>query len=364
MSLQADIKKRFSGFTLEVSLRTESGVLGILGASGSGKSMTLKCIAGIETPDEGRIVLNDRVLFDSEKKINLTPQKRNVGYLFQNYALFPNMTVEANIAAGLKCPEREKQEIVREMIRLFKMEGLEKRYPSQLSGGQQQRTALARILASRPQALLLDEPFSALDSYLRSQLEVELAEFLSDFGGPLLWVSHDRGEVLRNCPAICVMEHGRSQSVTTAQDLMHRPATEAAARLSGCENFSDAAVEDQQVSLSQWGITLPVPRPVPAGRCRAGIRARSLHSVPDGTPHAFSCTVVRVMPDAFDHALLLRPDCAVGGAPLLRAAYPSGESVPAEGSRMTISVRPEDILLFEFEKGESDHVQSRSCNSQ
>ena len=176
MSLQADIKKRFSGFTLEVSLRTESGVLGILGASGSGKSMTLKCIAGIETPDEGRIVLNDRVLFDSEKKINLTPQKRNVGYLFQNYALFPNMTVEANIAAGLKCPEREKQEIVREMIRLFRMEGLEKRYPSQLSGGQQQRTALARILAYEPDVIMLDEPFSALDFYLREQLQVQVKE--------------------------------------------------------------------------------------------------------------------------------------------------------------------------------------------
>ena len=136
MSLQAAIKKRFSGFSLDVSLNTNGGVMGILGASGSGKSMTLKCIAGIETPDEGRIVLNGRVLFDSEKHINLPPQKRKVGYLFQNYALFPNMTVETNIAAGLSGSKEEKQEAVARMIRLFKLEGLEKRYPSQLSGGQ------------------------------------------------------------------------------------------------------------------------------------------------------------------------------------------------------------------------------------
>ena len=152
MSLQAAIKKRFSGFSLDVSLNTDGGVMGILGASGSGKSMTLKCIAGIETPDEGRIVLNGRVLFDSEKRINLPPQKRKVGYLFQNYALFPNMTVETNIAAGLSGSKEEKQEAAARMIRLFKLEGLEKRYPSQLSGGQQQRVALARILVYEPDA--------------------------------------------------------------------------------------------------------------------------------------------------------------------------------------------------------------------
>lgn len=154
---------------------------------------------GSRRPDEGRIVLNDRVLFDSEKKINLTPQKRNVGYLFQNYALFPNMTVEANIAAGLKCPEREKQEIVREMIRLFKMEGLEKRYPSQLSGGQQQRTALARILAYEPDVIMLDEPFSALDFYLKEQLQLQVKEVLKNYSGDALLVTHSRDEVYRFC---------------------------------------------------------------------------------------------------------------------------------------------------------------------
>ena len=170
MSLQAIIKKRFSGFSLDVSLNTDGGVMGILGASGSGKSMTLKCIAGIETPDEGRIVLNGRVLFDSEKHINLPPQKRKVGYLFQNYALFPNMTVETNIAAGLSGSKEEKQEAVARMICLFKLEGLEKRYPSQLSGGQQQRVALARTLAQNPKIILADEPVAALDPVTAKQV--------------------------------------------------------------------------------------------------------------------------------------------------------------------------------------------------
>ena len=183
MSLQAEIKKRFSGFFLEVSLQTDGGVLGILGASGSGKSMTLKCIAGIETPDEGRIVLNGRVLFDSAARVNLPPQKRKVGYLFQNYALFPNMTVEANIAAGLKGSREEKREAVERMIHLFKLEGLEKRYPSQLSGGQQQRTALARILVYEPDVIMLDEPFSALDFYLKEQLQFQVRDVLAGYQG-------------------------------------------------------------------------------------------------------------------------------------------------------------------------------------
>lgn len=190
MSLQAIIKKRFSGFSLDVSLNTDGGVMGILGASGSGKSMTLKCIAGIETPDEGRIVLNGRVLFDSEKHINLPPQKRKVGYLFQNYALFPNMTVETNIAAGLSGSKEEKQEAVARMICLFKLEGLEKRYPSQLSGGQQQRVAIARALANNPTILLADEPTGALDRATGRQV-MSLFHDLNDEGRTIIMITHD-----------------------------------------------------------------------------------------------------------------------------------------------------------------------------
>ena len=154
--------------------------------------MTLKCIAGIEKPDRGTITLDGRVLFDSEKHINLTPQQRRVGYPFQQYALFPNMTAARNILCGIRTGSRtEKKETLAALLRTFRLEGLEKKLPAQLSGGQQQRVALARILASEPQAILLDEPFSALDSYLK--WELELGELLGAFDGPILWVSHELG---------------------------------------------------------------------------------------------------------------------------------------------------------------------------
>ena len=154
--------------------------------------MTLKCIAGIEKPDRGTITLDGRVLFDSEKHINLTPQQRRVGYPFQQYALFPNMTAAQNILCGIRTGSRAvKKEKLAALLRTFRLEGLEKKLPAQLSGGQQQRVALARILASEPQAILLDEPFSALDSYLK--WELELGELLGAFDGPILWVSHELG---------------------------------------------------------------------------------------------------------------------------------------------------------------------------
>lgn len=191
MSLQAAIKKRFSGFSLDVSLNTDGGVMGILGASGSGKSMTLKCIAGIETPDEGRIVLNGRVLFDSEKHINLPPQKRKVGYLFQNYALFPNMTVETNIAAGLSGSKEEKQEAAARMIRLFKLEGLEKRYPSQLSGGQQQRVAIARALVNEAPIIFADEPTGNLDTKTSIEIMKLFTKFNKELNRTIILVTHE-----------------------------------------------------------------------------------------------------------------------------------------------------------------------------
>ena len=190
MSLSVDIEKKLGAFHLRSQFEAPDETMALLGASGCGKSMTLKCIAGIVTPDRGRIVLGGRVLFDSEKKINLPPQQRRVGYLFQQYALFPNMSVEQNILCGIRSGDKaEKRRVLAGKIRMFRLEGLEKKHPAQLSGGQQQRVALARILCSEPEAILLDEPFSALDSYLKWNLEIELADLLATFNGPILWVS-------------------------------------------------------------------------------------------------------------------------------------------------------------------------------
>lgn len=197
--LEVQIYKKLAEFDLDVSFQVEDNILGLMGASGSGKSMTLKCIAGIETPDQGRIVLNNRVLFDSEKKINVPIQKRNVGYMFQSYALFPNMNVYENISVGLRARKvKDVDIVVQKVMQQFRIFELASRYPKQLSGGQRQRVALARLIAYEPDVLLLDEPFSALDEDLKKDLLQELKSELQ-ISKPVIFVSHDKEEVNYLC---------------------------------------------------------------------------------------------------------------------------------------------------------------------
>lgn len=277
MSLKVNIKKRLGNFNLDVAFETERGVFAILGASGCGKSMTLKCIAGIETPDEGRIELNGRVLYDSAKKINLTPQKRRVGYMFQDYALFPNMTVEQNIKAGMG--KHQEEEKVRSYINRFRLEGMEKHYPAQLSGGQKQRVAMARMIASEPDILLLDEPFSALDSYLKWELEQEMRDMLAEVQKPVLFVSHNRDEVYRLCSMVSCIDHGKMEVIEKTKEFFHNPKTKTAAVLSGCKNISAAEIVDNNhIKALGWGITLCVSE-IPEETKAVGIRAHSFYPV-------------------------------------------------------------------------------------
>lgn len=197
--LEVQIYKKLAEFDLDVSFQVNDNILGLMGASGSGKSMTLKCIAGIETPDQGRIVLNDRVLFDSEKKINVPIQKRNVGYMFQSYALFPNMDVYENISVGLRARKvKDVDIVVRKVMKQFQISELASRYTKQLSGGQRQRVALARLMAYEPDVLLLDEPFNALDEDLKEDLLRELKSELQ-ISKPVVFVSHNKEEVNELC---------------------------------------------------------------------------------------------------------------------------------------------------------------------
>ena len=199
MAIDMLIRKKWDKFSLDINFKSQSKRIGILGASGCGKSMTLKCIAGIETPDKGRIVLNDRVLFDSEKKINIPIQKRNVGYMFQSYALFPNMNVYENISVGLKARKvKDVDIVVKKVMQQFRISELASRYPKQLSGGQRQRVALARLMAYEPDVLLLDEPFSALDEDLKEDLLRELKMELQ-ISKPVIFVSHNKEEVNDLC---------------------------------------------------------------------------------------------------------------------------------------------------------------------
>ena len=306
MRLEVDIHKNFGNFQLDASFCTQSGaVTGLLGASGCGKSLTLKCIAGIERPDRGHIVLDGRVLFDSEQKINLPPQQRRVGYLFQNYALFPNMTVEQNIAVGVK-DKTARKETVNRLISSFYLEGQERKYPRQLSGGQQQRVALARILASRPEVLLLDEPFSALDSYLKWQVELELADLLSAFDGPVLFVTHNRDEVQRLCQQVCVLDNGASQAMMPVHELFEAPRTLSACLLSGCKNVSRAkATADGMVEALDWGVTLNPGQPLPEGLTHIGVRAHYIRPVSGPGPNTLPCKVERVVENVFSTVVML-----------------------------------------------------------
>lgn len=347
MALEVAIFKKLEGFTLDVSFTAEPGVTALLGASGSGKSMTLRCIAGVEKPDAGRIVLDGRALFDSEKKIDLPPQRRRVGYLFQRYALFPNMTVLQNVEAGFS---RERDKAARAakrdgLIARFHLEGLERRYPRELSGGQMQRVALCRMLAGEPEAILLDEPFAALDSYLRWQLEREVKNTLAEFSGVSLLVSHDRGEVYRMSGRVCVLGGGRSEPVTSTRALFEQPLTVQSALISGCKNVAPAAMEGESaVFVPEWNARLACE---PAGNRRvthAGVRSHSILPAKTGEANALLCRVEDAAEDVFSCVLMLRP---VGAAGTLRAELDKEMAKPyAVGTEAYFSISPAAVMLL------------------
>jgi molybdate transport system ATP-binding protein len=251
--------------------------------------MTLKSIAGIVNPDEGIISVvtdGEDVYFDSDKKINLKPQKRNVGYLFQNYALFPNMTVEENVGIGL--PKDADKSIVSEMIKRFHLGGLEKRYPRQLSGGQQQRVALARILAYNPDVILLDEPFSAMDTFLKEQLRIELVNSLKDFDGFSIMVTHDRDEAFQFCDELIILDEGKIIAKGATYEIFENPQRVQVARLTGCKNISKIEIiDDYHLKSLEWGIIFEVSERISSNITHIGIRAHDFTPAQKDDVNAF-----------------------------------------------------------------------------
>lgn len=295
MSLVLDIKKRYPGFMLDMQLEAGEERVALLGASGCGKSCTLRCIAGVETPDEGKIVVNGVTFFDSGAGINLSPQERKCALLFQNYQLFPNMTVADNVCAGVKDAgdAAARKQLAERYLGIFGLADFADRYPARLSGGQQQRVALARMVAAHPGIFMFDEPMSALDSYLKSALEQNMLDLFDVCNRTVLYVSHDIDEACRLCERICVMHNGHVEEIGSVEDVVRRPQTLAALRLTGCKNTSRARkIGDEEVEALDWGMTFNVGREVPDNVAYlAFARATSMWTtVPSGVATATTCT--------------------------------------------------------------------------
>ena len=345
MSLFVDIEKDLGSFHLKVSLETDGGITGLLGASGCGKSMTLRCIAGVETPDRGRIVLDGRTLFDSEQRINLPPQQRGVGYLFQSYALFPTMTVRQNLLAGLhrEKDKAKKQTLYRQAVELLGLAGLEQRRPAELSGGQQQRVALGRILVNRPQVLLLDEPFSALDSHLREQLQLDMLRVLKDFSGDVLLVTHSRDEAYHMCGRLAILDEGQLLRCGATKEVFADPGSRTAARLTGCKNIAAARrTGPNTVWVEDWGIQFTTARPVPEDLCAIGIRAHYFH--PKAPANRFEVEYTGQIEEPFEWIIQMRTPNQTPGTPDIwwrMAKDKRPNPLPAQ-----LGVAPENILLL------------------
>ena len=276
--LFVDIQKNYGDFSLDINLEVHNKPLGLLGVSGSGKSMTLRCIAGLEVPDRGLISINNQIWFDARHKINIPSSQRRVGFVFQDYALFPHLTVRQNITFGVQnLPLIEQIERVDFQIQQMQLQGWEDYYPVQLSGGQQQRVALARALVMNPEILLLDEPFSALDTQLRSKMEKNLMEALAIYDGMTVMVSHNLEELYRICHDLLVISDGQVLASGHKQKIFHSPTTYEIARLTGCKNFSSVEiVSPYSVKALDWDCNLILEKAIASQVNYVGIRAHQL----------------------------------------------------------------------------------------
>ncbi|MFB0920732.1 MAG: ATP-binding cassette domain-containing protein [Oscillospiraceae bacterium] len=309
MGLSIDIEKALPGFSLDMELSCSQGITGILGASGSGKSMLLGCIAGLIKPDKGAITLDGRTFFDSVNKINLSPQSRRTGILFQNYALFPHMTISENIGFALSgLPKEEKNARVKQLLQRFHITEYAGRYPTQISGGQQQRAALARALAVEPDILLLDEPFSALDQHLKQSLMKDMLETLKDYQGCVLFVTHNMEEAFRMCERLVIISNGRIETQGAKQALFSRPPTYESAVITGCKNIKKAIRSSEYLLyVPDWGIALKTDMKIECAEGYAGIRANHIHLAESGeTENCFQAWIADESEAPFTTTLYLK----------------------------------------------------------
>lgn len=338
------VVKTWGHFRLDVAFQHRGGILGLLGPSGCGKSKTLQCITGIERPDDGHVVVDGTTFFDRARGIDVPVQQRRVGYLFQNYALFPNMTVRQNLACAIRNPGRDRAEHVAAMVQRMGLAGLEGMKPSQLSGGQQQRVALGRILLNGPDLLLLDEPFSALDSYIKEQVMTELRVLLRQFPKDVIVVTHSRDEAYELCDSLVILKDGAVDVAGPTKTIFADPQTRNAAILTGCKNVVNAKKAGlTRVFVPSWGITLEVGRPVRDDLCAIGIRGHAFRAG-DG-PNAFEVAVVEEIEQPFEWIVKFRYDGQVEGTPHIWWRFSKAERPTSLPTKLGVA-GPDILLLY------------------
>jgi molybdate transport system ATP-binding protein len=270
-------------FRLDVQLAIPPGITILFGASGAGKTTLLDCLAGLLEPDDGRITNGARLLFDQAAGVNLPTRKRFLGYVFQDLALFPHLTVEANVSYGLaSIPAAERRRRIAAILQSLRASHLSSRFPGEISGGERQRVALARALVTDPELLLLDEPLGGLDAPTKSAIVDDLRAWNRAHGIPILYVTHDRGEVFALGERVLVLENGKLIAQGTPHEVLNTPRQETVAQLAGFENIFDASVEATHEAqgtmtcrLAGTAVTLEVPltRVAPGDKVRIAVRA-------------------------------------------------------------------------------------------
>lgn len=299
--LYVDVEKKYGKFNLKSGFEMQENekVIGLLGASGSGKSLTLKIIAGIEKADCGKITLDDETLFDFEKNINIKPRYRNIGYLFQNHALFPNMSVLENVITGIRdknLSKNDKKLLATKSLKELEIEHIKEKYPPYISGGESQRVALARLIVNAPKVVLLDEPFSALDEHLKFKIELELFDLLKSHNIKSIFVSHNKDEIYRNCDSVCIISNGYMEEKTKTKELLEAPKTYASFLISGGKNISEIEkIDENTIFAKKWGIKIHTDCKVEDFHKYIGIKSGDIIIFETKTKDSFEIKIKKVI---------------------------------------------------------------------
>ncbi len=377
-----DVHVRHALPLLSLDIRFQAGteLIALFGPSGSGKSITLRTIAGLFRPDAGHVVIGGRTLFDSRAGIDLPPQRRRVGYVPQHYGLFPHLSVADNIAYGLHRLERsERAARVEEMVRLMRLQGLEHRRPDELSGGEQQRVALARALVTSPDILLLDEPLGALDAPLREHLRQELRRVQARYNIPMLLVTHDLAEAYTLAQRIVVVAAGRVIQNGARDEVFRHPATPEVAVAMGMRNVFRGRVMERladglRVRWAGGELITPDAPYAPGQELLFGIRPEEIMFVREDRPlrpsvarNLVEAVIVADEPQGFDHMLrarVLTPGAGDGPCLYVRLAHPVFLRLElGEGQRRRLSLKMEAIHVFTHTHAQTGPLPSASSPS-